>query len=395
MPDSNRVALLYVPETVFGTTPSTPTMSFMRFTSESLRQETQSTSSQEIRSDRQTPDVIRTDASAAGDIGFELSAPQGSTPDSPSNMLDSMFKSSLMSAGWSSAVTVTGSIDADSADNSFNSSGLFTGLVAGQWIRTTGFTNPSNNGYFKIITKTNNKITVAGKLALTTETSASRTIFMAPQIVNGVTQQSYTIEKRFTDLTNEFAYIRGATIDTMALTIARGAIATGSFGFMGTREASGTATLASSTNASTTSEVMNGVDDIVGFMENYAAGANSTAFTSLSINLQNNIRALTEAGSLGAVEMGAGSVAVTGNIQMYFRTKALFDRYLNFTATSAAIVVQRTGTTGAWVIDLPRLKITSGQRVAGGLNQDILADLQFTAYRHPTEDATIRIARFV
>ncbi len=396
MPDSNRVALLYVPESTFGVTPASPTMSFARFTSESLRQETQSTSSQEIRFDRQVPDVIRTDLNAAGDLNWELSAPSGATPDTPNNMFDSFFRAALLSSAWSAIQTVTGNIDAAAGDNSFNSTALFGALNAGQWIRASGFINVANNGYFKIISKpSSSKIIVAGQLALVTEASASRTLVQGPQIVNGTTFQSFTIEKRYTDLVNEFAYLRGMAIDTMNLNVQRGAIITGGFGFMGVRETSGTATLAASTNAASTTDVMNGVDDVVNFMENYAAGANDFDITSFSLSLQNNLRALTQVGSLGAVEMGTGTVNVTGTVQAYFRTKAIFDRYLNFGSTSLALITQRTGTTGGWVVDLPRVKFTSGQRVAGGLNQDIIADLQFTAFRNPTEDATIRVARFV
>lgn len=396
MPDSNRVALLYVPESTFGVTPASPTMSFMRFTSEALRQETQSTTSQEIRFDRQIPDVVRTDLSASGDVSFELSAPSGATPDTPNNMLDSFFRAALLSSGWSTIQTVTGTMDAASADNSFNSTALFGPLNAGQWIRASGFTNPANNGYFKILTKpSSSKIIVAGQAALVTETSASRTLVQGPQIVNGTTFQSFTIEKRYTDLSNEFAYLRGMAVDTMSLNVQRGAIVTGAFGFMGVRESSGIATLATGTNAATATDVMNGVDDVVNFMENYAAGANDFDITAFSLSLQNNLRALTQIGSLGPTEMGTGTVSVTGTVQAYFRTKAIFDRYLNFNNSSLALVTQRTGTTGGWIFDLPRIKFTSGQRVAGGLNQDIIADLQFTAFRNSTEDATIRIARFV
>ena len=48
----------------------------------------------------------------------------------------------------------------------------------------------------------------------------------------------------------------------------------------------------------------------------------------------------------------------------------------------------------AYVFEFPRVKFTSGQRNAGGTEQDVFADLQFTAYRETTEDVTIRIVRF-
>lgn len=73
MSDANRVRLAYVPETVWGTTPATPTLQALRFTSESLQANTEFTSSNEIRDDRQVSDVIRTNFGAGGDLGFELS----------------------------------------------------------------------------------------------------------------------------------------------------------------------------------------------------------------------------------------------------------------------------------------------------------------------------------
>ena len=103
MSDSNRLSLLFVEESTFGVTPGTPTMGAMRFTSESLRQETQTTTSNEINSTRQRTDVVRTDASAAGDVGWELFAPSGSTPNNPINQNDAMFQAALLSQALASA----------------------------------------------------------------------------------------------------------------------------------------------------------------------------------------------------------------------------------------------------------------------------------------------------
>jgi len=75
MTDSNRTSLSFNHES--GSYGSDPGISFggyraMRTTSESLHQETSSTSSAELRSDRQVPAVSRTNLSVAGDTAWEL-----------------------------------------------------------------------------------------------------------------------------------------------------------------------------------------------------------------------------------------------------------------------------------------------------------------------------------
>lgn len=401
MSDSNRQGMLFVPESVFNTVPSSPAMAFMRFTSESLRQDTQTVKSQEIRADRQTPDVIRTDISTSGAVNFELSAPTGSTPDSPVNQFDSMLRASVMSAGWSTAQTATGTtISAAAADNSFNGSDgdEFSLMGVGQWVDTSTFTNAANNGVFKIMSKPNNgKIIVAGKTLLVNETAgSSRTIRMAPQVVNGVSLTTYVIEKRFTDLTNEFALLTGQAINTLSLAWQKGAVMNGSFGFVGAREVSASSTAAASTIAATSTDVLNNIDDVLYVAEGISSSAaNDLRITGFSLQLQNNLRALTEIGALGATGMGTGAVDVTGTLTAYFKNKTLMDKYLNFAQSSLAIVTRRSGSAAGWVFDMPRVRFTSAQRVAGGQSQDIIAELQFTSYRNATEDTTFRIARFV
>lgn len=72
MADSSRAQLYFLEETVWGTTPAAA-LKALRFTGESLKPETDGTTSSEIRSDRQVTDWIRTGERAAGDVNFELS----------------------------------------------------------------------------------------------------------------------------------------------------------------------------------------------------------------------------------------------------------------------------------------------------------------------------------
>lgn len=70
---SNRTALRFVAEVTEGTTPATPALKEIRYTGESLGYNISNTRSNEIRSDRNVADLIRTGAEAGGDINVEMS----------------------------------------------------------------------------------------------------------------------------------------------------------------------------------------------------------------------------------------------------------------------------------------------------------------------------------
>ena len=115
--------------------------------------------------------------------------------------------------------------------------------------------------------------------------------------------------------------------------------------------------------------------------------------TSANFTVANNLRARLQVGTLGAISIGAGKVAVTGQFTAYFNSKTLLDKYLAFTATSLSFVLE-DGSANAYVIDFPQVRLTSASRNAAGENQDVMADVGFTAYRDSTEDVTVRITRF-
>jgi len=383
--DSNRAALRFWEETTFGAfATGTPKFTALRFTGESLRQETQTTVSQEIRSDRQVTDLVRTGVTAAGDLNFELSY----------GAYDDFLESALLSAAWSTQQQATGttfSVTAGSGTYTIADSGSgFGSFAVGQWVYISGFSDAGNNGFGKITAASAGSITVKGNGNGVTDTAGdSVTITMGPQIVNGTTFKSYNMEREYTDVANEFEQLAGMAIDQLNLNTQADGLVNGSFGFVGKSAQSNTATLGDgSPTAAATNDVMNAIDDVQAVLENYT----SYDVTQLSMSLVNNLRARLQVGTLGAVSLGTGTVGLTGGHQAYFESKAVMDKYLNATSSALSFIFSKG--TNAYVVDMPRIKYSSGQRVAGGINQDILADMQWTAIRDATEDATIRIARF-
>ena len=392
MSDSNLVQIAIAAEETFGVAVTVGNLKILRHTGESLKQDTASETSKEIRSDRQISGAKRTKISASGGINFELSY----------GTYDDLLKAALMAdADWTAADSVTGTnIQAIQTGNKIQSAtdDAFKDWPVGAWVKISGFTTTGNNGYAKIVSVThsdtptteNNILTLSG-ITIATESAGDTVIVkLASQIKNGVLCPSFNIEKKYTDLTDIFSLLKGMCVDGMSLTTSPEAMITGGFTFMGANEVSAAASVAAGYDVATTTEVMAAVDNVYSILENQA----DFDATEFSLALANNLRTRLILGNGGnTLVLGKGALNLTGTLKAYFATAALMDKYLNSTASSLAFIV--TDTAGnAYVVDLPAVKYADGQRVAGGQSQDCIADMKFTAYMHATELITIRIAKF-
>lgn len=305
MADASQNELAYVKETAWGDTPATPTMETLRFTSDSLAQDTQTSESQEVRSDRQIPDVSRTGASVAGDINAELSY----------GALDDFLESAL----------------------------------CGTW---------------------------------QTDTPTAGT----DRLENGTTFKSFTIEKRITDV-SEYLLYTGCVVDAFSLSLTPGEILTATLGIIGKQETASGSSVATSTNPAPTAPVMNAVDDLTTLNE---GGATAT-LTNIELQIANSVRQQMELGTLTPSGLGLGRFRLTGSLQAYFESRALYEKYLNFTATSLDFVV--SDGTNQYKIVVPKDKYTGGSAETPGNEDDVVADLEFTAMLDTTTDKTIQIER--
>ena len=395
MSDANRIAIGYKEESTYGVFPA-GNLQELRITSESFEANTDYQFSNELRADRQRADSIRQNFSSAGGINLELSY----------GTFDDFLQWLLYSAGWSMEVNESVSVTfEDIATSSSNfpkvlrAAGSFItdGYVANQILRIEGAGTSANDVYAKIISVIAGEMELlpyndSGDLTLD-GTPASTTLRMGSQIVNGITQTSVSIERKYDDLSNQAARYSGLIPDTFALSVNTDGILTGSVGFIGRSEAS-TGTPATY-DPTTTTQVFNAVDHVKAVLE---GGANK-GVTSLAINLANNHRPRRQVGTLGAISVGTGTIDVTGSLQAYFENSTIIDKYLSDTPSDTGMVIEdaavgAAGFGNAYVFDIPQLKYNSGRRVGGGINTDILEDLQWSAYRDPSELITLRIARF-
>jgi hypothetical protein len=309
---SNRVAVRYVAESVFGTTPATPTLTEVRYTGESISNKISTVQSNEIRSDRNTTDLVRVSSDASGDIQFELSA----------KSFDDLLEGALAST--------------------------FSAPVAG-----------------------------------------------LSEIKNGVELKSFTIQKHFQDLTAPvFQNFTGMRVGGLNLDFKTGSILTGSMSFMGLGVNIGEAQIAGATvvdSEGIASELLNAVTDVIEIKEN---GVTSTmVIKSMTMALNNNLRAQDAIGSLSHVGVALGKLDISGNIEVYFTDLTSYNRFVNGTGFSLSFKVQSSA--GDYFnFVLPNVKFESAEMNSGGLDQDLMLTTTWRALYDSTEASMITIERY-
>lgn len=388
MSNTNQATFAYLAETTFGVTPA-GTGTYLRVTSDSVEAKQALAKSNEIVATRETSSLQRVGLNTEGSLGVEL----------PYGAHDDLLQWALFSAAWTGNVTVgpATTISAANADNSLNDSGSgFGSLVVGQWAKATGFTgnNAVNNGKpFKIVTKTTSKITVSGITIIDDAAGESVTIKQGAYIVNGTTAKSFTLQKQFTDLTNEFMIALGQMIRGASLSIGVGNLITGSFELVGKSMDSGTATVMGTPSAAPTTDPANGVDNIVAVYIGGYAVANVVSVRNIALTIANNLRMREVCGTLGPESIGAGDFDLTGTLQAYYSAASTFHTVFRANTYSSIAISVKDVDGNCYVIEIPSIKWEKVAILASGKNGDVMNDCSFTTRKDPTAGFTIRIYR--
>ena len=376
--DSYKLRILE--EVTLGVTPASA-MDNLRNTGESLNYNISTSVSPEISGDGQVTDLTQTGANADGAINFNFSF----------GTYDKLLQAAMRSEFSSDLAIAEITIDADDSDNSYNDSGSgFGSIVAGQWVLVAGFDTAANNGYKKVVSATTAKVIVSATLV--TEVAGDSVTIKGSMLRNGSTKKSFSIEKEFTDVTQFLSYT-GMRVDTMAMEIASGADLAGSIGFMGLDSARGTSSIGTGApNAATTTQLLNGVNNVVDILENGAVMAD-VYIQKLSMDIANNLRPQPAIGSLANIGIGYGKLNVKGSISLYFANGDLYDKYINNTESSLSYrLLDAAG--NAYIFTYHRIKYATGAVNAGGENTDVFKEMGFQALKHSTYGCTLQIDKF-
>ncbi len=379
---ANTSSLKYVVETTAGTTPAAA-MTKVNYTTSSLNATINTTVSATIESSRNVVDLVRTNGSSGGEIGFELRFAEYRP-----------FVESALGSAFSTAVSVSATtISASATDNSLNDSGAgfsTANILPGHWIRVSGFTTNGTTFIAKVVSVTTSKIVVSHK-TLVNEVAGAVITVKGSSIRNGAVKKTFTLEEEFTDLTTTFVNYKGMQVNTMTLNAASGSIVNGNFGFMGLTTTYTTATAGTGAEvAASTNGIMSATAN-VGTIFIDGTAVSGTYFKNVNLSTTNNGRSLDAISNLYPVAVNLGSFNATFAVTAFFDSTTLLAKFIN--GTSFALAYSFYDAAGNYiVVDAPYCKFNAGTLSGKALNSDIMQDLSITALKDPTHGYMLQIS---
>lgn len=385
--DTNRVGLSYVEEAAWASTPAGSNMQELNYTSESLKANINTVTSETIRSDRNISDIVKTGGGAGGDMSFEMR--YGEYDEFIEGALFNDWVSTRVSTAVASAFFSGATIEATSS--------ALNHMVSGYMVRVSDASVTADNGDYRVT----DVVTSAGRTTITLADASSgsspaftsgvftaSTLLQGNHLRNGTTLHSYTVERSYADV-SAFHVFEGMRIGSMTLEFATQAILTGTFGLNGKGLSADTSSVASTTTSPSVSDIMNASDNVGRIWEGGEA-VTGIIFQNITVELTNNLRDQNKIGSADLAGIGAGRCEVTGTLTAYFEDNSLLTKFVNNTASNLRFqVTDEEG--NSYIITLPRVKFTDHDSPAGGGNADVIQTIPFGATVDDTNTYAIQV----
>lgn len=357
------------------------------FTGESLDYKVDSEESKQIRADRGTTDLVLTGADSGGSLEIEFQFKEYDE-----------FLAALLQNSWThygtNGVSAAANLTIASSTSITNASAWagndsWANLQKGQWIKVIPPAGASqtikdylSSRLFRLsptVAPTGTAITLDTSTPINTSiiTGAQTGVQIASsRLVNGTAMKTYTLEVGHLDI-NQYRQYTGQSPSKLNLKIGSKGIITGSFEFMGKGfslvQASGMGTPVASAGYTP----MNSTKGIFDIYEGGTQLSATTYLKSLDLTYDNSIRGQDAAGTLGNIGLGAGTIRISGSMQVYFTDAVLYNKFLNNTVTDLTIpIIDPSG--NGYVIYLPRVKYKAAKVAVGGQDQDNMLDMEIS-----------------
>lgn len=368
--DSSDVVMSYGEEVAWGELPSVQ-FKQIRMTGEGFREQKTRARPEEIQPKGYVEHAITQSVAAEGSLNFAFS--YRTYDDMLAGLLNGSWQTPLAINSAANDIVVSTSLSGGGQGFTSATAGKFTGVQAGQFIKTFGFTTPANNGIFRVISATATEIRVAGTSLVAETPSSGDQSIRGSVLRNGVDIHTYTFQKQLASAL--FLLYSGAYVSEGNLSAQQGNFMEGSFTYLVKDERK--ATTNQSTGAVQTAPGGRVIDTVEG-VKNLTVNDGVIEAVTQGIDItvtKNNARAQYGIGSASAAGMARGSLEVSGTMSMYFLN---FDMYDLYKAESDQIVsfaaIDNTG--GGYVITLPAATLMNPQIVAGGPDTDLLAEFE-------------------
>jgi hypothetical protein len=335
-------------------------------------------------------------AVTAGNVYVEIGGTVADTADNLAAACMAQF-----AAGNTAVYAESDGVDEVTFTNSNGTGGTITDGTGGNLTGTTfAGGDASLHGVFTILAVSNDALTVdrapttdanSGSVAITIKGSHLRN---EGDFAN-ITKQSWTIETGFTDIDKYFVK-RGQRVGSFGMNVAAGEIATINFDFMGRDVYTSVTSILGDTGTYTvlqshTTEVMNATDNVGNIFKDGVAL--SSALQSIELSGEASLREQRAVSSKFPAGIGYGRFNLTGTVVAYFDTLDFFNDFLNHTTVELAFNMEDVGK-NTYYFTMPAVKFTSDPIAPGGIDQDVMEELEFTAFRDATYETQFMIDRF-
>ncbi len=211
---------------------------------------------------------------------------------------------------------------------------------------------------------------------------------------NGTAEQSFTFEETVDTGAGTFAYSRftGTEVSSMALTLASRSSVKGTMNMMGQQEVLDTAIIAGATYTAPNANAIMTSNQVASLT--IAGITPAPKVKNLTLNIANNLRVRDKVGTLYSDSFGQGQCDVTGTLDCYFESNALYQQVLAHGGGALSCTVGQT-TLQKYTIALPVLQFLDGARTLAGKNDDVMVSIPFRAIYDGVSGASINITRAV
>ena len=274
--------------------------------------------------------------------------------------------------------------------------------ASGTNITATNFSggHANEHGVYTIVSAANDVLTVtpapatnanAGSLPVTIKGSMLRN----PGVAANIVAQSFSFESFYEDIGKGFLQ-NGMMPNSFTLDLNAASIMTGSFDFMG--KATTTLTTPTLGNTGTynvlgtvNNEVLNATTDVGSLLMNNAVL--STAIKQIKVDGKGGLRNQMAVSNKFPVGIGTGRMEISGTAQVYFADLATYNIFLNHTTVSLGWNVFDSNL-NTYYFTIPSLVFTSDPINVKGIDQDVMEDIAWEAYRDPVTNCQMQIDRF-
>lgn len=393
MSSSNLVEVVLLRETDYGVTPPVGDFQTARFVSEGLSGTAETTESQQIRTDRMSSGQVVTSLTVGGDLSFEVAKEP---------VLDTLLASAMQNE-WvtSPAVTTDMDIDAD-AKTITRGAGDFTGEVrVGDFVTLSGFVNDENNVQVMVAQIVSSTVMrYVGPVTMITESAGGTVFKVADYLEIGINKQSFSMQKRFLDLSDKAINYRGMVVSDLELDVAYGEIVKGSATFSGNDyvpvdDSADFMTDGRTVTDSATTNSLNGSVDMPLIASSAVGTLDAVSFCIQKLNLKlgNNLSTQNCIGKAAPKDYSLGTAKVGVSLSAYLADNnwSMLAKKLSQEAFSLGFQIKNLD--GWYGFYLPALQVSFDDPSSQGQNQDVTLDMEGAGKVGTNGESTLVIYR--